>query len=154
MRPIGIILLGLSLCTLAHRAAAQGAVRQTESVDQRRQLEDGAKKYSSGESAPELYPGETTDVGPQTILQMKRRKTYFEGVADVQYFRTDNMFLAHDHKDSADALVSTVQIALAPTAYDLGGGAFAPRIGYRHQWFNFGLISNKRIQAFDFETSS
>ena len=82
------------------------------------------------------------------------RKTYFEGVADVQYFRTDNMFLAHDHKESADVLVSTVQIALAPTAYDLGGGTFAPRIGYYHQWFNYGLISSKRIQAFDFDTSS
>ena len=154
MRQIAIILLGLSLCILGHRAAAQGAVRQTESVDQRRQFEDSAKKYTPGESAPELYLGETTDVGPQSVLRMPPRKTYFEGVADVQYFRTDNMFLAHDHKESADVLVSTVQIALAPTAYDLGGGTFAPRIGYYHQWYNYGLISSKRIQAFDFETSS
>ncbi|HUR46487.1 MAG TPA: hypothetical protein VMZ27_11475 [Candidatus Saccharimonadales bacterium] len=152
MSKIAIIAAGLFLCAATHRAAAQGAIRQSESVEQRRALQESTKKYTGGESAPELYPGETTDVGPQTVLKLAPRKTYFEGIADAQYFRTDNMFLAHDHKDSADVLVSTVQVALAPTAYDLGGGTFAPRIGYRHQWFNYGLISDKKIQAFDFET--
>lgn len=34
-------------------------------------------------------------------------------------------------------LVSTVQFALAPTPYELGGGQSAPRIGFREQWFDF-----------------
>ena len=156
MRQITLILFGLSLVLGFNRADGQvpGAVRQSEAVQQRRQIEQSARSYEGGESAPELYPGESTDVGPQTIIKFKPRKTYFEAMADVQYFHTDNMFLTQHDKQGADALVSTAQFALAPASYELGGGRFAPRLGYRHEWFNFGLASEKRIQAFDFQTQT
>src|SRR6266478_2878454 len=156
MKQIILIVFGASLALGFNRAAAQvpGAVRQTEAVEQRRQLEPAARSYEGGESAPELYPGESTDVGPQTIIKFKPRKTYFEAMADAQYFHTDNMFLTQHDKQGADALVSTAQFALAPASYELGGGRFAPRLGYRHEWFDFGLLSGKQIQAFDFQTQT
>src|SRR3989442_1789117 len=148
-----IIILGASLAVGFYEAGAQvpGASRQVDAVQQRRQLEQTARSYETGESAPELYAGENADVGPQSILKFKPRKTWFEAMADAQYFHTDNMFLNQHDKIGADVLVSTAQFALAPTPYELGGGRFAPRFGYRHEWFNFGLASDERVLAYDFQ---
>ena len=131
------------------RAQVSGAIQQVDASQQRRQLEQTAKPTADGDTAPELYSGESSDVGPQSVLRMKPRKTLFEAMADVQYFYTDNMFLATDHKVSADVLVSTAQFAFAPTPYELFGGSFAPRFGYRHQWFDFGLISGEQVTAYN-----
>jgi len=117
-------------------------------------MEQTAKSYQENEPAPELYPGESTDVGPQSILKSKPRKTYVEAMADAQYFYTDNMFLNEQGRQGADVLVSTAQIALAPTPYDLGSGKLAPRLGYRHQWYDFGLASSTRLTVFDFQTQT
>ena len=140
----------LTLC----RASAQNssALQQMDAVQQRERLSRAAKSSENEVPAPELYRGETNDVGPQSILQFKPRKTYFEAIADAQYFFTDNMFLNQHDKQHADVLVSTAQFALAPTAYDLWDGQFAPRLGYRHQWFDFGLISDKQVTVADFNT--
>jgi len=125
-----------------------------ESDQQRRQLERAAREIQPGETAPELYPGEVTDIGPQSIIKYKPRKSYVEAMVDGQYFYTDNMFLNEEDKQEADVFVGTAQIALAPTAYDLGPGKLAPRIGYRHQWYMFGLLNDDTVQVFDFETLS
>jgi len=147
--------VGLAACfaLLVCQAAAQtpGALQQMDAVQQRERLARTAKSYENEVPAPELYRGETNDLGPQSILQFKPRKTYFEAVADAQYFFTDNMFLNQHEKQHADVLVSTAQFALAPTAYDLRGGQFAPRLGYRHQWYDFGLISDARVTVVDFQ---
>jgi hypothetical protein len=150
MTKLKLILLG---ACLASAAAAQtpSPIRQVESDQQRRQLERSAREIKPGEMAPELYPGEVTDIGPQSIIKYKSRKTYVEAMADAQYFYTDNMFLNEEDKQETDVLVATVQLALAPTPYDLGGGKLGPRIGYRHQWYNFGLLNDDTVQVADFE---
>lgn len=156
MRQITNIIFGVSLAVGLVEAGAQvpGAVQQVDTAQQRRQIEQTTHSYEAGESAPELYPGENTDVGPQSVLKLNPRKTHFEAMADAQYFHTDNLLLNQHDKQGADVLVSTVQFALAPTAYNLGGGKFAPRIGYRHEWYNFGLASDKQVQAYDFQTQT
>src|SRR5688572_8771592 len=153
MRKTTFVLLGACfLSTLCDtNAQTPGAVRQVESDQQRRQLDRNARPLEPGDTAPELYPGEVSDVGPQSILKYKPRKTYFEAMADAQYFYTDNMFLNEDDKQSADVLVGTAQLALAPTPYDLGGGKLAPRVGYRHQWYMFGLAKDEQVRVFDFQ---
>ena len=137
----GIILISL-LAFSCDELAAQvpGALDQVDSTQQRRNAGRSAHSVlSDGDSVPELFPGESSDVGPQSVLKMIPRKTWFEALADVQYFYTDNMFLTEHNKEEAGVLVSTAQFALAPTPYDLGPGKFSPRIGYRHQWYDFGL---------------
>jgi len=150
------LIFGMSLAFALDDARAQvpGAVQQVDSVQQRRQIEQAARSYQAGESAPELYPGENADVGPQSVVVFKPRKTCFEGWADAQYFHTDNMFLNEHDKHGADVLVSAAQFALAPSPYELAGGKFAPRLGYRHEWYNFGLVSDKQVQAYDFQAQS
>lgn len=154
MRKFTLIILGASFTFCHARAQAPGAIQQVDSVQERRQLERNARPIEPGELAPELYAGEISDTGPQTVLTFKPRKSYFEAIADAHYFYTDNMFLNEEDEQSADVLVSTAQLALAPTPYDLGGGKFAPRIGYRHQWYMFGLAKDEQVNVFDFGTGT
>jgi hypothetical protein len=154
MRKLPLIILSAGFVFCQSNAQTPGAIQQVDSVQQRQQLERNARPIEPGEAAPELYPGEISDTGPQTVLRFKPRKTYFEALADAQYFYTDNMFLNENEKQSTDVLVGTAQFALAPTPYDLGGGKLAPRLGYRHQWYTFGLAKDEQIQVFDFETLS
>jgi hypothetical protein len=142
----------LMLC--GANAQTPGAIRQLDSVQQRQQIEQTARPYEENGSAPELYPGESSDVGPQSILKFKPRRTYVEAMADAQYFYTDNMFLNEQGRQDSDVLVGTAQLALAPTPYDLGGGKLAPRVGYRHQWFMFGLAKDSQVTVFDFGTGT
>jgi hypothetical protein len=154
MRKSTFVLLHACCALAVGHAGAQtpGAIRQVESDQQRRQLERNARPIEPGDTAPELYPGEVTDVGPQSILKYKVRRTYFEAMVDAQYFYTDNMFLNEDDKQSADVLVGTAQFALAPTPFDMAGGKLAPRLGYRHQWYTFGLLKDEQVPVFDFNT--
>jgi len=115
-------------------------------------MERAAREIQPGDTAPELYPGEVSDVGPQSIIKYKPRKSYVEAMVDGQYFYTDNMFLDEEDRQETDVFVGTAQIALAPTAYDLGPGKLAPRLGYRHQWYMYGLLNDDTVQVFDFET--
>ena len=94
---------------------------------------------STNREAPELYPGENTDVGLQRILRLKPRKTYFEALADSQYFYTDNAFLSDQNKNITALFVNTIQAAFAPEPYRMAKGQFAPQLGYRSQWFNYDL---------------
>jgi hypothetical protein len=146
-------LLGALASTVCHVAAQTPfPIREVESDQQRRQMERAAREIEPGDTAPELYPGEVSDIGPQSILKYKPRKTYIEAMADAQYFYTDNMFLDEEDEQWADVLVATAQIALAPTAYDLGGGKLAPRLGYRHQWYMYGLLNDDTVSVVDFQT--
>jgi len=119
-----------------------------DSVQQRQQLEQSAQPMVVT-NVPELYDGESDDVGPQSVLQMKPARTYFEAHGDVQYFHTDNMFLANSGKQGADVLVGTVEAALAPTPYEFAGGQLAPRLGFQEQWFNYGLASSGTVNVYN-----
>jgi hypothetical protein len=105
-------------------------------------------------NAPELYPGENEDVGPQRILKVKPTHTYFEGLADTQIAFTDNNRLDNHQRVSTLYAVNTVQFAFAPSAYDLGPGKFAPRVGFRSQWYNYGLGVHNSESALDFDAQT
>lgn len=107
---------------------------------------------STNTEAPELYPGENADVGPQRILRLKPRKTYFEVIAESQCFYTDNVYLSDDNKVGGALFVNTIQAALAPESYALGPGRFAPMLGFRSQWFNYAGQVN--LSSLDFSAQT
>lgn len=88
--------------------------------------------------APELFQGELKDVGPQSILQMKQKRQLFEVALDSQFLHTSNQNLGEDAQGTT-LFVNTAQIALTPLPIQTSRGVVAPRLGYRHQWFNYGL---------------
>ena len=132
-------------------AQVLNASQQVDSLDQRNQLEQSAQSLATT-NVPALYESETSDVGPQSVVQMKTRRTWVEAFGDVQYFYTDNMFLANQGKQDADVLVGTVQAAIAPTPFEFLGGQLAPRVGYQHQWFDFELAGSDTVPIYNFQT--
>ncbi|MGO8766541.1 MAG: hypothetical protein ACLQSR_15560, partial [Limisphaerales bacterium] len=105
-------------------------------------------------NVPALYESEESDLGPQSVVQVKPRRTWVEAYGDEQYFYTDNMFLAGHNKQGADVLVSTVQAALAPTLFEVLGGQLAPRLGYQQQWFNYDLARSDTALVYNFNTGA
>jgi hypothetical protein len=154
MKKFASILLGSFVFLTIAKINAQtpGAAQQVDNSHQRRQRAESAEAYLDGSSAPELYPDETSDVGPQTVLKTKPRHHLFEAMADAQYLYTDNAFLTETHRQDSDVLISTVEFALKPTPYDFLGGTLGPSLGYEHQWYNFGLLNHDQVPVFKFGT--
>jgi hypothetical protein len=107
---------------------------------------------STNMEAPELYPGENADVGPQRILRLKPHKTYFEVIADSQALYTDNVYLSGNSKVGGALFINTIQAALSPEGYEVGSGHFAPAVGFRSQWFNYAEDVN--LSSLDFNAQT
>lgn len=113
-------------------------------------------------SAPELFPGELQDVGPQFLLTRPDVSKagppshfWFEGFADWQMFYTNNALLTEkDHRDTG-VMVTTVQAAINFPAVALAGGMLATKAGYRHQWWYYSLDkTTSGLNDFDFAVST
>jgi hypothetical protein len=152
-----------SLLAMAGIASAQptpGNATQTyQGMSQRDAMKSLLDQYKDGTSAPELHADETKDLGPQSILKLKPRRTHFEVSTESQYFYTSNMGLTEDTAATkpipTGVLVNSAQFALAPTPYEIKGRKFAPRLGYRHQWFNYGLEdASGTLNNFDFDVQT
>lgn len=158
-----IILLLAAGLTLTSSLFAQvgDAIGQVDNSQQRRALERSATAtLQPGETAAEAYEGEQSDVGPQTVIRYPARHTWVQASADVIYYRTDNMFLLDDFRQEADVLVSTIEAVITPPSVTLAGGDLAARAGYRHQWYNYGLLGGEvdgsptRLDTFDFNAGT
>ena len=112
------------------------AIKRQQELDKK--LREAARPGTAEVDAPELFQGELKDVGPQSILKVRQQRTLFEAVADSQFFYTSNQNLAEDAAGTS-LFVNTLQVAYAPPPIQTSRGAVAPRVGARHQWFNYGL---------------
>jgi hypothetical protein len=133
------------------------ALRQVQSATQRQEFQGSLQQSSAGsnQNAPELYEGESADVGPQVLLAEKQRRNWFEAGADVQYYYTSNLFLTEKDKIDTGVLLSTAQFAIAPEAMALGGGEYSVRAGYRHQMYNYGLDkTSNQLNNFNFDVGT
>ncbi len=139
-------------------AAAEAAIRQVESERQRAQVTPAppAAQDSSAESTnPQLYPGESEDLGPQFLLIRKQRKRLFEASADVQYYYTSNFFLSEKGNVDTGVLATTAQVAFCPEPFRIGIGELGLRTGYRHQTFYYGLDSTEnQFNNLDFDSET
>ena len=136
---------------VAAHAQLPGVIQQVDNVQQRDQVQQAAAHMVVSNAAPELYPGETADVGPQSVMQYQRQP-FFEASMDGQYFYCDNVFLANSGRQSSDILVSTLNLAFTPPPFAFAGGTVSPRVGYQHQWFSYGLTGDQMDTVFDFKT--
>jgi hypothetical protein len=132
---------------------AQPSAIQTLQNDQlQRQLQAEPPGLFAGTNAPELYPGENLDVGPQRILRMIPRPTYFEGLFDTQVFYSDNAnYAAQPAAVGSVVFVNTAQGAITSPVYNLGPGKAAAAIGVASQWYNYG---NNQLEHLDFNAET
>ncbi|MDD5262382.1 MAG: hypothetical protein PHD76_11110 [Methylacidiphilales bacterium] len=132
------------------QAQNQSAIQQYQNTQQQQEqfnkIDATQKGEKDKEAAPELYPGENKDVGPQLLVRAVPRRQWIEATADSQYYYTSNVFLAKEtapgSRSDTGVMVSTAQVALAPDPFDLWGGKVSPRIGFRYQWYNYGMDRN------------
>lgn len=150
-----------AVCWVASAGLAQAQTAQVERMQQFNQQQVDMRlntgQDATDQLAPELYSGESDDVGPQFIVQSKPRRKWVEATADSQYYYTSNMLLTEQMPIDTTILVSTVQVALAPTPFDVGqtGDQFAPRLGYRYQWYNYGMDkTSNQLNNFDFDVQT
>lgn len=150
-------LAAFAACVLTAHAQTP-LLNQADSINRQQELErklrDVGKPGTAEIDAPELFQGEMKDVGPQSILKMRPKRTLFEVVADSQFFYTSNQNLTEDATGTT-LFVNTAQVSLAPSAWQTSAGAVAPRLGVRQQWFNYGLgdePANKGELDFDQQT--
>ncbi len=116
-----------------------GAVlqQQTEQIKRAEALKQPPKPPAEeGEAAPETYPGESEDLGPQMLLKKKKRLKLFEASLDSSITWTSNAsFSSWNPAGSArDTAVwnEVASLALAPSAIEVGSGKLSLRTGYRH----------------------
>lgn len=155
MKIIRITLLAAAVLGSSLLRAQPVPVQQFgEQQRQQSRVRDALKPSVVSTNVAELYPGENDDVGPQQILQLNERRTHFEALIDSQYIYTDNNRLTENNKIATGLAINTAQFALAPTPYKLGPGQFAPRVGIRSQWYNYGLGGESSEDVLDFNAQS
>ena len=105
------------------------------------------------ERVPEIASGEESDLGPQYIVKKKFVRKWISAFVDSYYSYTSNVFqeeeLIPNQAYDSSLMISTVQFAIAPDAFEMDEHLkVAPKIGFRHQWFNYALGDNDPINRF------
>ena len=125
--------------------------QQVDAVRQRQMLEQAAQSMTVSNGLQDFYPGESADMGPQSVVNRAARHQWVNASVDEQFYYTDNLFL-NKKKKGVDVLVSTVQAALDAGPMNFLGLQLDPQLGYQHQWFSYNLASDKTIGALNPDT--
>lgn len=142
-----LILTGFPVVLLRAQPAAVQQMQNTQQAQQQSSL----SSLVPGTNAPELYPGENSDVGPQRILRVTPRPTPWELYLDSQVFYTNNATFSSNPKTGSGVFVNTAEISYSPGPYALGPGSFAPSAGLVSQWYNYG---RKSMAPFSFNAQT
>jgi hypothetical protein len=149
---VSFLFLFLGLSPVALRAQP-AAVEQMQNTQQAIKQQQPLLGIGAGTNAPELYPGENMDVGPQRILKMTPSRTWFEVFLDSQAFFTGNPLLVGAATNHAVVFVNTAQFAIVPVPpLDFGSGKLTPLAGVRSQWYNYDFKSPLNLD-FDAQTA-
>ncbi len=146
------IAVGLVSTGVLSLHAQPAAVQQLQNNQIERQLQAPPPGLAGGTNAPELYEGEDADVGPQHILRLNPRRTYFNVLFDSQaFYSSDANFASSPYAISSPVFVNTVQAAFAPPARSIWNGKAAAAIGFASQWYNYG---DNRLENLDFNAET
>ncbi|MES2309877.1 MAG: hypothetical protein V4507_13555, partial [Verrucomicrobiota bacterium] len=122
-------------------------IDQVDSVNRQNALTENPLMKVEGtneEKVPEIISGEESDMGPQYIVKRKFIRKWISAFVDSYYSYTSNVFqqeeLTPNQAYDTSVMISTAQVAIAPDAFEMDSRLkIAPRIGFRHQWFNYGI---------------
>jgi hypothetical protein len=147
-----IVTLAFVPCGILSLHAQPAAIEQLQNNQISRQLQAPPPQLAAGTNAPELYPGENVDVGPQRILRQNPRLTYFDVLFDSQAFYSDNAnYSQQPGAVGSWVYVNTVQAAFTTPVASLGPGKVAGVLGLASQWYNYG---NDSISSLDFNAET
>ena len=164
MKFLSVVLPLVTCCAaaLAQQPAVERAVSATQgSSPGFRASAPGASviRDLSTQQAPELFPGEMEDVGPQFLVareqQAAAERKLIEAFFDTQLFYTSNALLTEKGNQDTSVMVYTLQAAINLPQFELFGGTVSPKAGYRHQWWRYSLDDTaNQLNNFDFAVGS
>jgi hypothetical protein len=144
--PAAAILASSLLVLTARPVSAQNTAAQTaQSVNTTQQLQTPlSTPGSNSQTAPLLYEGELEDLGPQYLLQPKKRYKYWDVSSDFQMYRTSNAALAPADKTATDVSVLSLQLVLHSQEMQWAKGIKATlRAGFSYQSFWYGVFDGR-----------
>ena len=140
-----------SFITFAAVGAAQAqnnpGVAQADANRAQRATEHALQPLLPGDSLPALYDGESEDVGPQSVLRVKKMP-WFRATVDAQSFYTDNMLYSEHDEQSAGVAVTTLEGALMTKPCITPFASYRGELGYRHQFYNYFGNDDVVVQEF------
>jgi hypothetical protein len=146
-----LLLLTLLVASTSALRAQPAAVQQLQNTRLTQQPMI-FQSLSPGTNAPELYRGESTDVGPQRILRLIPRHRYFNVLLDSQVFYSDNAnFAQSSEKIGSTVFVNTFQAAFSPPSAALANGRISATLGLASQWYNY---ESDRMTGLDFDAQT
>ena len=166
------ILATLPLLFIAAEVTAQSpadrAISAVQGANTRTKSTTLLKRAITEQVAPELFPGELDDVGPQFLLMPTQgaaatKHQWFEAFVDTQLYYTSNALLTEKGNRDTSLMVTTIQAAVNFPTFDLLGKQVAAKAGYRHQWWLYSLndsgsalknASGSELNFFDFAVST
>lgn len=119
----------------------QAAVQQLEELKLREKVRTtkALAERASAANAPEIYPGESEDLGTQRLLSEKPVVRYFEANVDTQYTYTSNANLDHTNPKDTGVWATTLSLTFSPEAIEVGPGKLNLSAGYRHLFWVYDL---------------
>lgn len=136
----------------ATRLETVGRQGQNQAVTQRaEEVRSEAAGVKEG-VAPELFPGESDDLGPQQLLLKKPRAKMFELSTDTQALFSSNALLSERGHRGVGVFIQNASLAFAPRPLEIGEVKLAFRAGYRQQFW-FYEPTTKNLNNLDFAFS-
>lgn len=136
----------------ATRLEGVGRQGQNQAVTQRAEQVRSNEAGAQEATAPELFPGESDDLGPQQLLLKKPRPKLFELSAETQALYSSNAFLSEAGHRGVGVFVQNASLTFAPRPIEIGETKLAFRAGYRQQFW-FYEPTTKNLNALDFTFS-
>ncbi|MEI6715562.1 MAG: hypothetical protein WCO60_17535 [Verrucomicrobiota bacterium] len=140
----GVLLVAATAGFSQLPSATQTAIQQIDAakVREKNQVPQTRSKVE-GDKVPELYAGESQDLGSQMLLSEKPVVRYFEASADTQLTYTSNAFQDQFDPKQTGVWATTLSLAFAPQPWDVGNGKLSFRSGYRHLFWVYDLKDRK-----------
>jgi hypothetical protein len=136
----------------------QAAIQQMESFKGREKAQSSqTRAKAEGETVPELYAGESSDMGAQMLLREKPVIRYFEANADTSFTYTSNANLDTRNPIDTGISVTTLSLAFAPDPWEVADGKLSLRSGYRHIFWIYDVkrqVDTNNLNAGNFQLSS
>lgn len=167
MKPVffTLPLLTLALATASAQSPSDRAISSVQSASVRAKASTMLKRSLNETAAPEIFPGELDDVGPQFLLvpsqpssspaDTPEKRPLLEAFLDTQLYYTSNALLTEKGNSDTALMVTTLQAAFNLPAFELAGGRVDTKAGYRHQWWMYSLNdSGSGLNDFDFAVST